>query len=118
MKVKLFEIYNSVSVMNKILEAQLPAAVAFQLTKLLKTLNEEVKTIEEQRVKLVTKHGETGENQTVTVPESKKQEFLKEFADLLDTEIDLNWNPLPVDKFEGLNLSTNDMLKVSFLFAE
>jgi hypothetical protein len=31
MKVKLLEIYSSVSVMNKLLDAELPASVAFQL---------------------------------------------------------------------------------------
>jgi len=118
MKVKLFEIYSSVPVMNKILEATLPASASFQLTKLLKTLNEEIKIIEEQRVKLVTKYGESEENEAVTVSDAKKDDFLKEFSELLDSEIDLNWNPLPISSFEGLNLSVNDMLKVQFLFAD
>lgn len=118
MKVKLFEIYSSVPVMNKILEATLPATVSFQLTKLLKTLNEEIKIIEEQRVKLVTKYGENGENEAVTVSDSKKEEFLKEFSELLESEIELNWQPLSISNFDGLNLSVNDMLKVQFLFTD
>jgi hypothetical protein len=118
MKVKLFEIYSSVSVMNKILDAELPATIAFQLTKLLKVLNDEIKNIEDQRVKLVSKYGSSGNDQTTSVSEENKQQFLKEFGELLDTEIDLNWTPLPVEKFEKLNLTANDMLKVSFLFSE
>jgi len=118
MKVKLFEIYSSVPVMNKVLETELPANIAFQLTKLLKTLNEEVKVIEDQRVKLVSKYGEKGENETVSVSEEKKQEFLKEFSELLETEIELNWTPISVEKVSSLNLSTNDMLKIQFLFAD
>jgi hypothetical protein len=118
MKVKLFEIYNSIPVMNKILDAQLPVNISFQLTKLLKNLNEEIKVIEEQRVKLVSKHGEQSGDQGVTVPETKKEQFLKEFAELLDTEIEINWTPVSADKFSTLNLSANDLLKVPFLLSE
>lgn len=118
MKVKLFEIYSSVPVMNKILDAELPATVAFQLTKLLKTLNDEIKVIEEQRVKLVSKHGQKSGDDNLTVPDTNKEAFLKEFSELLDTEIELNWTPVSVSKFEGLNLSANDLLKVAFLFAD
>jgi hypothetical protein len=118
MKVKLLEIYSSVSVMNKLLDAELPASVAFQLTKLLKNLNDEIKVIEEQRVKLVSKHGETTENQGVTVSETNKEAFLKEFGELLDTEIELNWTPVPVSKFDSVNMSANDLLKIAFLFSE
>ena len=60
MKVKLVEIYNCVQVMNKILDAELPASVAFKLTKLLKSINDEIKTVEDQRVKMVSKYGERG----------------------------------------------------------
>jgi hypothetical protein len=118
MKVKLVEVYNSVSVMNKILDAELPASVAFKLTKLLKSLNDEIKSIEDQRVKLVSKHGQKDENGSVSVSESNKEEFIKEFSELLSTEIEIEWEPVSVEKFDGLNLSANDLLKVGFLFSE
>jgi putative IMPACT (imprinted ancient) family translation regulator len=115
MKVKLVEVYNSVSVMNKILDAELPASVAFKLTKLLKSLNDE---IEDQRVKLVSKQGQKDENGSVSVSEANKEEFMKEFGELLSTEIEIQWEPVSVEKFDGLNLSANDLLKVGFLFSE
>ena len=118
MKVKLVEVYNSVSVMNKILDAQLPASIAFKLTKLLKSLNDEIKSIEDQRVKLVSKYGEKDENNSVSVSETNKESFMKEFGELLNTDIEIQWEPVSIEKFDGLNLSANDLLKVSFLFAE
>lgn len=118
MKVKLVEVYNSVSVMNKILDAELPAPIAFKLTKLFKSINEEIKSVEDQRVKMVSKYGEKDENGSVSVSESNKESFIKEFSDLLATEIEVQWEPISIEKFDSLNLSTNDLLKVSFLFAE
>lgn len=118
MKVKLVDIYNSVPVLNKILETPLPASISFQLSKLLKTLNDEMKSIEEQRVKLVEKHGSTNNNGETMVSEDKKQEFLQEFSDLLNTEVEVTWQPLSASKFDALQLSVNEMTRVQFLFAE
>jgi hypothetical protein len=118
MKVKLFDVYNSVNVMNKVLDAQLPISVSFQLTKLVKTLNEEVKMIEEERVKLVKKYSETDKDGESTVSEDKKQNFLKDFSELLETEVDLNWTPVSVSKLENLNVSVNELSKIQYLFSE
>jgi len=118
MKVRLIDVYNSVQVINKILDTQLPVTIAFQLTKLIKNLDNEVKIVEEQRVKLVSKYGEEIEDKGFTVSEANKEAFLKEFTELLESEIEINWNPVDISKFEGLNLSPNDLMKVSFLFSE
>ncbi len=118
MKVKLVDIYNSVPVMNKILETPLPASISFQLSKLLKSLNEEMKSIEEQRIKLVEKYGTKGENQEVIVSDEQKQKFMQEFSDLLNTEVEVTWQPLSASKFDALQLSVNEMSRVQFLFSE
>ena len=119
MKVKLIDIYNSVPVMNKVLETSLSASLAFQLTKLLKTLNEEMKSIEDQRVKLVEKFGtKQSETDTLMVSDENKEKFMGEFSELLNTSIDLAWEPLSVSKVEGLQLTVNDMSRVDFLFKD
>lgn len=118
MKVKLVDIYNSVPVMNKILETPLPASISFQLSKLLKTLNDEMKSIEEQRVKLVEKYGVKGEKEETVVPDENKAKFIQEFSDLLNTEIEVTFNPLSSSKFDALQLSVNEMSRVQFLFEE
>ena len=71
MKVKLIDIYSSVAALNKLMEQPLPAKVSFRLMKLLNAVNEEVKMIEEQRMKLVKKHAEDGV--TVAQDESGKK---------------------------------------------
>ena len=118
MKVKLVDIYNSVPVMNKILETPLPASISFQLSKLLKTLNDEMKSIEEQRVKLVEKYGSSKDSGETVVSEDKKEGFLQEFSELLNTDIEVTWHPLSASKFDALQLSVNEMSRVQFLFSE
>ena len=118
MKVKLIDVYNSVPVMNKILETPMNASLAFQLTKLLKTLNDEMKSIEEQRIKLVEKYGTKQEGEAVVVSDENKEKFMSEFTQLLNTDVDLTWEPLSVSKMEGLQLSVNEMSRIQFLFKE
>jgi hypothetical protein len=52
------------------------------------------------------------------VSEDKKQDFLQEFSDLLNTEVEVTWQPLSASKFDALQLSVNEMSRVQFLFAE
>ena len=119
MKVKLIDIYNSVPVMNKILETPMNASLAFQLTRLLKVLNDEMKSIEEQRIKLVEKYGTKNDGEeAVVVSDENKEKFMGEFSELLNTDVELNWQPLSVNKVETLQLTVNDMARVQFLFKE
>jgi len=107
-KVKLFEVYNSVPVMNKVLETSVSASLAYHLTKLLKTLNEEMKTIGEKNDK----------EESLVVSEENKAKFMSEFSDLLNSEIELSWEQLSVEKMEGLQLTVNDMSRIQFLFKD
>lgn len=117
MKVKLSDVYVSVPVLTKVLDLELPVTVSYKFMKLVNNLNEELKGIEEQRVKLVKKYS-TEENQA-TVADTKKEEFLAEFTSLLNEEIDINWEKLALEKLgDSLKLSPNELNKVSYLFSE
>lgn len=116
MKVKLSEVYVSVPVLSKALDLELPINVSYKVMKLVNSLNTELKNIEEQRVKLVKKYSDSDQN---NVLEDKKQEFLKEFSLLLEEEIEVSWEKLPISSFgNDMKLSVNDLSKVSYLFSE
>ena len=118
MKVKLFDIYNSIQVMNKVLETPLPVSVSYHLGKVFKSLNDELKSVEEQRIKLVEKFGSKEEGKEVSVSDENKEKFLKEFSELLETSVEIEWTPLSVSKFDNIQLTVADLSKISFLFTE
>jgi hypothetical protein len=116
MKVKLGDVYVSVGVLNKILDTELPVNVSYKMMKLVNKLNDELKTIEEQRIKLVKKYSTEEQG---TVAEDNKNKFLQEFSTLLDTEIDLEWDKIPLKVLDNtLKLSVNDITKVQYIFSE
>lgn len=115
MKVKLIEVYGSVSALNKLMEEPLPAKISFKLMKLLSLLNNEVKMIEEQRLKLIKQYSTDG----IGVADENKEVFVKEFTDFLNDELDLNWEPISIDSLgENLKLSVADLTKIQYLFSE
>ena len=118
MKVKLGEIYNSVGVLGKLLDTEIPITVSFKLMKLVNTLNSELKTVEEQRIKLVKKYS-TGSETESNVSDDSKEEFLKEFSKLLAEEIDVPWVAISMETLgDSVKLSVNDLTKVQYLFAQ
>lgn len=86
------------------------------MMKLVNKLNDELKTIEDQRVKLVKKYSTEEQG---TVSEDNKNKFLQEFSVLLETEIDLDWEKIPLKTLDNnLKLSVNDLSKVQYIFSE
>lgn len=117
MKVSLFEVYSSTVIMNKLIEAPLQARLSFKLIKVVQKFNEELKQLDEQRVKLIRKYGtETAEG--ISVSDENKQSFIAEFNDLLAVEIDIDWDKISADALENITFSTADIMKIQYLFKE
>lgn len=117
MKVSLFEIYSSVSVLNKLVDLPLPAKSSYKFVKIMKKFNDELKILEDERQKLINKYGEEKEN-AVTVKNENKETFLKEFTELLETQIEVDWEPISVDSLGQVELSVAEITKIQFLFRD
>jgi len=117
MKVSLFEIYSSVSVLNKLVDLALPAKSSYKFVKIMKKFNEELKMMEDERQKLINKYGEEKEG-TVIVLDGNRETFLKEFGDLLETQIDVDWDPISIDSLGNVELSVAEITKIQFLFRD
>ena len=116
MKVKLSDVYISVPVLTKILDLEMPVSFSYKFMKLVNALNNELKDIEEQRVKLVKKYTKDDSN---TVLDENKDAFLKEFTSLLETEIDISWDKVPLQTMGNeIKISANDLSKIAYLFSE
>lgn len=82
---------------NKLLEAQVPAKMAFKLKGISKILDDEKAKFEFARLALVKKYAERDEKGEIKtnaegvykVDESKMNEFLNEFNDLVKIDIDV-----------------------------
>ena len=89
MKITLAEVKSLESSLSKIFNKDVNIKLAYRLGKLLKRLSEEMKMLEENRIKLVKKYGEEDEEtKQLSVPPEKTQEFYNEFNELMQIEIE------------------------------
>ncbi len=91
--IKLSELRNISVSLQKILSQDMPVKQAYRMSKLAKSADTEMKEIETQRLVLVKKYGEKDEKGNINVRE-KMQEFMDEFNELLNEEIEISFIPL------------------------
>jgi hypothetical protein len=81
-------------------DERLPAGVAFKLARINRQLTAEHGVYEEQRGELVKQFGELDEEQQLwTVTQENVDAYRKENQELLDTDIKLDIDPVPVSEF-------------------
>jgi hypothetical protein len=107
------EIRNLEGSLTKIMDKDVPVKTAYKVSKFLKRISEELRAIEERRVALVKKYsrGEDEKGNFKVVPE-KEIYFRKEFAELLQTEVDIDVLPVPLNDFGDIALSPIDLMKL------
>lgn len=118
MKVSMGEIYMATSAMNKLIDAELPAKLSFRLVRVMRELNDALKSLEEQRSKLIKKYGQEDGDGNITVSEDNKNQFVNEFNELLGEQIEINWEQIDPEAFGDTPLSVGDIAKIGFLFKQ
>lgn len=116
MKVKLLEIRDAGLLLVKILNNPIDVKLAYRINKIAKKFAEELKLIEEARVKLVNeKYGEKQKDkdgkelESKIVPQKNMEAFIKEWESFLDTETDLPVQKIPFECLEGIKISAIEM---------
>jgi len=113
MKITLAEIKSLEASLAKIFDKEVNIKVAYRLGSLLKKISEEMVLLEENRVKLVKKYGEAdAETQQLSVPQEKAQDFYTEFNELLQVEVDIDFEPIPLQAFGDISLSAADVMRL------
>lgn len=117
-KFKMYEIKQMKDPLTKLIEKEIPVNTAFRLNKLIKAIDEFLTEIEEYRVKLINQYGVKNEEANqIEVPPKKMKDFSKEMNDLLNEEVEIDFQPININMFgEDLRLSTKDLMILEKLF--
>ena len=116
-KIKLGELVNSTEVLQKLSQTELKAKLSWAVTKLLKAADKEMQDFNEARMNLIQKYGEkdengeliTDENKNCKIPEAGLQKFSAELNELVETEIEINVNPLNINDLEDKEFTPAEM---------
>jgi len=118
MKIKLGELKSIEESLKKLITMSLPIRIAYNLSKTLKKVSDELALFEEQKNNLIRKYGsEDEEKKVIEVKDPEKMvNFAKEINELLGVEMDLEFTPIDISLLEGKELSAADMINLNMFF--
>lgn len=124
MKIKLGELLNAAESLNKLFIADLPIKLSYKLSKIVNSINGELKIYDEKRNELIRKLGTEDEKTkqwSVAPGSANMPEFMKKMNELLDAETEvIDWKiPLAdLEKEPTLKLSAVDLVNISKFLEE
>lgn len=123
-KVLLSDIVNSAETFNKIMQQSFKGSLAFKIARLVRELNKEMDTFNVEREKIIKKYGKKddkgeliiGENGTVSFDNDVFPELNSEFDALLNNELEINADKLPMDSIDEFELTPKEMMELEKFF--
>jgi len=125
-KIKLSDVVNATETFNKIMQQSFKGSLAFKIARLARELDKEMQTFNSERQKIIQKYGEKDENGELKIDEngnvkfesSKIQEINDDFNSLLNTELEINADKLPMDSIDAFEITPQEMLGIEIFFEE
>lgn len=112
MKVAAAEVMNAMMAAQAIAQKPMPAKAAYWVARLIAKLEGEFKTIQTQRNALIQKHAGEGRQMIDADDPERVQAFIAEFQPILESEIEVNAEPLKIDVFGDCNLTASDIIQL------
>ena len=125
-KIKLNDIVNATETFNKIMQQSFKGSLAFKIARLARELDKEMQTFNTERQKIIQKYGEKDENGELIIDEKGLVKFNKtnlkeineEFNSLLDTDLEINADKLPMDSIDNFEITPQEMLQIEVFFGD
>ena len=98
--------------LNRLVQVNMPAKYAFRLQKTMKTLQQELKDLNEHKETLIKKYGEEVDNEkgrSIQVKTEHAETFWNEWNEILEDTITITANPIPLSLIEDSEVTIADM---------
>ena len=123
-KIKLNDVVNATETFNKIMQQSFKGSLAFKIARLARELDTEMKTFNEERQKIIQKYGNKDENGELIIDENGNikfdnadiEEINQDFSSLLETELEINADKLPMDSIDNFEITPQEMLNIEVFF--
>lgn len=117
------DLLNIIPILRTLADKPFKGAVAFNLARLMREIDQEVASFEAARVKLVEKYGKRDEINNfifdsagnVLLKEDKVEECNEEMLELLNTSIKINVNKIPAEAFLDIEITPSQIIVLDTL---
>lgn len=124
---KLNEVVELYSNMRDLATKEMKASLAFKFSRIIKSLENEIQNFEEQRQKLIDQYGEKDENGevisqedgSIKIQKDREEEMIKEYQDLMNTELDLTFTKVTIDELDTIDgITPEKLIKLDSIIEE
>ena len=123
MKIKNEVLLDSVQVLRKLNNAELPVRVSYKLAKNIKSIDKELKIYEEEKQKLINKYCEKDDegknkiNEDGTIKILDTEKWNKDIKELLDIEAEINIEKINIDELakSDLKLTPSELTLIDYM---
>lgn len=118
--IKLGDLKNVEPIILKIINAELPIKIAFQINIMIDDLDDKLTKLENFRINLVKKYGEEDKSGNLQVIPKNTQAFTQELRELMDSDVDFTPVKIPIEVFDTANIKVtvkelNALIKAGFI---
>jgi hypothetical protein len=120
-KLTLTQIFNATPAIQKLVDKEIPVALAYKLSKNLRTLGGEMEIITNLRMKLFEKYGDKDAIPgQIVVPEGTDNhaKFIQEMTELMNQPVEIEIDKVPLQELGDLRLSISDVMAMEYLFTD
>lgn len=112
-KLTLGQIFVMKDALRRLAEQPMPAAVSYRFSKILGRTMEELAAIDKEHLELVKKHGEPVKDspETFKVKNECAEEFRKEFAQLMEVEVEIAADKIALPDTVGISVADLNALE-------
>ena len=102
---------------NKLMKKELPIQISFQLKKIYKQLENEIKIYEESKLDLLNKYADRDdygnlkiENEYYVIKKENRDDFANEMNSLNNIDIELEFEPISIQYLSDVKLTAEDLI--------
>lgn len=123
MKISNERLVNSVGVLSKLTNLELPLKLSYAFSKNITKIDAELKAYNIEREKLLNKYGEKDEEGKLKLSEKgevnilDRENFNKEIAELLQCESEIDIHLIDLDKVDAkINITPGELMIIDYMF--
>lgn len=124
MKLSNRELLSNMQQLKVLAQRDLPIKVSYAIAKNMRKIEDELKPYEEERQRLLEKHGKKdNEGELITnkqgqVDFKNKKAWDKDISELLDIEVDITFHKFNIKHLEGREISPGELIALEHMIEE
>lgn len=117
---KLKVIIDSVEGLEELASCKLPMRTAYNIKKLMQSIEKETTIFDTLRKNLINEYGERSKEDpnSFTIPQDKVEKFNSEISELLDQEVSIEFNKISLDDIKNIEIAPKYLYFLDWLIEE